>query len=282
MSKLLPESENKVLVAYSHEELAARYENWQWESVLRQIHYQNLMLFKATEAFSDFIGGNAPMPTTPLSSLLRPARNAETNYSDLLLWQLLNLMLKTPYEEIPALGIACEASRSTTTLLDALDELNPTNYLFEARSAIERIFNLLNKKSDAPANAKSYCDELNELFPTFTRNCVQNAKELTYFEANMRQAARQKSFMQKTRKTPRAAHFNDTQRKMATSIWLEAQQNPALQSICNGTRVSHAAAFTYYQRPLKFADINTPEDFVRCLESERNRHNYRYKMGLGH
>lgn len=267
-----------VLLPYSQEEFALQCKDWEWNAIFASINAQNFMLINAAHNFTDFIAGNASKPTTPLSALLRPSRNPSANYSDTLLKQLYDLMLRTPYEELPCPESVYFASRSTVTLLDELEQISPTRYLLDAHAAIEHIFNLITHRIAAPTNVSTYHRELTDLFQSFIKSCTQNAKELTFQESDLLNAAI-KQHKSATRKTPRPAHFSDLQREMVRSIWLEAQHNPFLLGSCNKTRLSHETAFNHYKTRLRIVGINTEDDFRRCLESERNRQNYLYKMG---
>lgn len=278
---MLDENQEQVggaLQSYSREEFAALCQNWQWEAIFRGIIAQNAMLYNETEHFADFIAGNAQRPQTPLSSLLRPASNPSANYSESLLRQLYDLMTKTSPEEVICPETGNIASRSTFTLLDALEQISPTRYLVDARAAIERIFILLLSKTRPTISMGAYHRELKELFETFIKSCAQNARELTFQEQELWHCS-MKHLKIKPKKTPRPSLFNDIQRETVKRVWQEAQHNDFLLGNCSKTRLTHAMAFNHFKSELRVTGINTLEDFNRCLESERNRNNYRYNMG---
>ena len=269
---------DRVFQPYSREELALHCMDWQSESIFWGIIAQNTMLLSAAENFADFIAGNAPRPQTPLSALLRPERNPSANYSESLLRQLYALMIKSAREEISCSETLLIASRSTITLLDELEQISPTRYLVDARASIKQIFALILVQEPVQINLETYRRDLEELFSTFVKSCSLNARELTFLEEDLWHCS-MKQGKTTSKKTPRSSHFSDLQRETAKKAWKAAQRNDFLLSSCSKSRLTHAMAFEYFKSELWVVGLNSLEAFNRCLESERNQHNYRYNMG---
>lgn len=264
---------------YSREELALHFEGRACKTIFECMHSQNYFLLEEAFNFRDLLMGNAPVPETPFSVLLKPSRDPYLNYSGSILEKLEGIMTENAYDKMPCPKIVYFASRSTQTLLRELEQINPTKPLFKARAAIEQLFCIIAHVTKVPANEDAYHQEVTELLHAFKKGCAENAEELTVLESDVRHQHVKMLWQEMPRKTPRAAHFTAAQRATALEVWNHAQEQAAFLGLCNKARPSRQCAFLWGKQYLKAVGINTPEDFIRCLESERNRRNYNLKMG---
>lgn len=267
-----------MLVPYSKEELDLCLFESEWESVLNRLYDQNRMLIRIAWNFRRWLLGEIPAPKATFSDLLFPGNDQLGNYCAVLLEKLRDLMIKT--HELPGscLKLVAKVARSFVTLVKVLHDIRPSGYLRKVQYALERIFKYLVGDLRAPVNEFEYERIIRDLFAELDDSLKRNASELCTFESEQA-LQKQRRASVPPQAARRGAHRIDrTAAAMAEQVWRDAQDKPEVSRWCVKSRVTYFAAFDFYKKLLATCHIYTPEHFVRCLNSARNRRNYKLRF----
>lgn len=175
------EHEDEFLRPYTDEAYIRHIRDCAWKNALEKVEEQNKFLLVNTVALRDFLAGKGPCPNVNLGVLLYPGRDAETNYSGVLMKRLCELMVDARPGVVHHLPITNFASQSSVTLIDYLAKINETGPLKVARRAIERIFELLYNPNAFAMGEAQYRTDVKDLFSAFLDACRQNAATFTEF-----------------------------------------------------------------------------------------------------
>lgn len=258
---------------YSDKEVQKQLEADPWISLLRALFEQVWWLMRVTTDFKDFVQGKKPVSERSFySDLLFPNSEAGGNHLDVLLEKWRKLMLKVRKTPGFCLKFVNSVSRSFMTLINKMQSICPVGFLRSAQCAFMRLIKYLVSILDAPTNELEYERLITKLFEDLGENFKKGTIELSNFEAQFRMKLEKNNapFVRAKKTT----HFGTKTLMKVTAIWNEAQNNPQVKCLCEKSRITHAAAFDFYQKWLALEDIYTLNDFKRCLESVRNRRNY--------
>lgn len=265
---------------YSDEELTELLADDPWGAIFYGLYYQILKLIQVAINLKDVVQGKTPASeNASCSDLLYPNNDPSGNYLDALIRKWRDLMLKVRKIKIPTscYKVANSVTRLFASFVKKLTEIRPSGLLRKAQYAFERIFGYLAEDSRAPSNDLEYEQLIRKLFDELLESLKLNATDMCTFEAEIRHNLSRVYASAALKRATKASRFDEGTAEHIKAIWDDEQENQYVQSMCGKGHVTYAAVFEHKRRSLARFNIHTLHDFVRCLESARNRRNYRIK-----
>ena len=264
---------------YSEEELTELLDEDPWEAIFSGLYVQILFLIRVAMNFNDYVQGKVSASECPsFSDKLHLNYDPHGNYLAVLIekWRAVTLKVK----KIPSSchKLATSITRLFASLVNKLQDIRPSGVLRKAQLAFEHLFKYLFEDLRAPTNDLDYQCLIKELFDEFSKNFNQNAADMSDFEAEIRNGLLRNRESVATARAAKSSRFDEKTATDVMEIWQDEQKNQIVKGYCGKGRITHAAVFEHMKKKLARHKIYTLRDFVRCLESARNRHNYRLKF----